>query len=247
MGPNSVRAPFIAMFLPLLLLQPGQAQQPADQAARSDESGLSEQMTATQFSHIKLWFAGKLGNWKLATYELDLLASRLNEATRRAPVGVSAEDTARQVASMRNAIDRKDLPAFTKAYSELTNACNACHRAAGRGFISVQVPAVSPFTDQDFADQVAEGRKLAYTVCGVCHVVPDKPNTPLAMRFSAPSFVELARRPSFTEAILRQLLTSEHRRVGPAQAMPNPRLNNSQIDDIVAYFEALKAEQKKSP
>ena len=67
------------------------------------------------------------------------------------------------------------------------------------------------------------------------------------MSFSAPSFVELARRPSFTEAILRQLLTSEHRRVGPAQAMPNPRLNDSQIDDIVAYFEALKAEQKKSP
>jgi len=106
---------------------------------------------------------------------------------------------------VRDAIDMRDLPAFTKAYSELTNACNACHRAAGHGFISVQVPAISPFTDQDFADQVAEGRKLAYTVCGVCHVVPDKPNTPLAMSFSAPSFVDLARRPSFTEATLRQL------------------------------------------
>ena len=133
------------------------------------------------------------------------------------------------------------------ANSELTNACNACHRAAGRGFINAQVPAISPFTDQDFADQVAEGRKLAYTVCGVCHVVPDKPNAPLAMSFSAPSFVDLARRPSFTEATLRQLLGSEHRRVGPAQAMPNPRLNDNQINDIVAYFEALKAEQKKSP
>ena len=132
-----------------------------------------------------MWFAGKLGNWKLATYELDFLASRLNEATSRAPVGVSAEDTARRIASVRDAIDMRDLPAFTKAYSELTNACNACHRAAGHGFISVQVPAISPFTDQDFADQVAEGRKLAYTVCGVCHVVPDKPNAPLAMSFSA--------------------------------------------------------------
>jgi cytochrome c553 len=231
----------------LLPLQPAQAQQSPNPTGRSDLSGLSEQMTATQFRHIKLWFAGKLGNWKLAYYELDLLASRLDEATKRAPVGLSAEDTASQIAAVRNAIDTKNLPAFTKAYSELTNACNGCHRAAGRGFISVQVPAISPFTDQDFADQVAVGRKLAYTVCGICHVVPDKPNTPLAMSFSAPSFIDLARRSSFTEVSLRQLLTSEHRRVGPAQAMPNPRLNDSQIDDIVAYFEELKAEQRNSP
>ena len=245
MGSNSVRAPFIAILFPLFLLEPAQAQ--PDPAARSDEPGLSEQMTATQFRHIKLWFAGKLGNWKLATYELDLLASSLNEAARRAPAGVSADDTVGQVTSLRNAVDAKDLAAFTKAYSELTNACNACHRAASRGFISVQVPAVSPFTDQDFADQVAEGRTLAYNVCGVCHVVPDKPNAPLGLSFSAPSFVDLARRPSFTEATLRQLLTSSHRRVGPDQAMPNPRLNETQIDNIVAYFGALKAEQGKRP
>jgi hypothetical protein len=111
-----VRVPFIAILLPLLLLQPALAQQSADPNARSD-TGLSEQMTATQFSHIKLWFAGKLGNWKLATYELDLLVSCLNEATSRAPVGVSAEDTARRIAPVRDAIDMKDLPAFTKARS----------------------------------------------------------------------------------------------------------------------------------
>lgn len=71
-------------------------------------------MTATQFRHIKLWFAGKLGNWKLATYELDLLASSLNEAARRAPAGVSADDTVGQVTSLRNAVDAKDLAAFTE-------------------------------------------------------------------------------------------------------------------------------------
>ena len=236
-----MRASVIAMVLPLWMLQHAWAQQPADQVARSDAPGLAEQMTATQFRHIKLRFAGKLGNWKLATYELDLIASSLEEAAKRTPAGA----TASQITALRNAIDAKDATAFTKAYAELTNACNACHRAAGRGFISVQVPAVSPFTDQDFADEVAEGRKLATTICGVCHVVPDKPNAPLGMSFAAPSFVDLARRQSFTEATLRQLLSSEHRRVGPAQAMPNPRLNDNQIDDIVAYFEALKAEQKK--
>ena len=238
-----MRPPFIAVLLLLCLLQPAWAQQPADHVARSDVP-LSEQMTATQFRHIKLWFAGKLGNWKLAAYELDLIASSLDEAAKRTPADAAAGAATAQITSLRNAIDSEDPPAFIKAYSELTNACNACHRAAGRGFISMQVPAVSPFTDQDFADQLSEGRKLATTICGVCHVVPDKPNTPLGMRFSAPSFVELARRPSFTEASLRQLLSSEHRRVGPAQAMPNPRLNDNQIDDIVAYFDALKAEQK---
>ena len=240
-----MRAPFIATLLLLLLLQPGFAQQTAAPAGATDAADLSMQMTAIQFRHIKLWFAGKLGNWRLAAYELDQLASSLDEAAKRTPAGASGGDTAAQVTALRSAIEAKDLAAFNKAYSELTNACNACHRAAGRGFVSVQVPAASPFTDQDFADQVAEGRKLASTICGVCHVVPDKPNVPLGLRFSAPSFVDLARRPSFNEASLRQLLGSEHRRVGPAGAMPNPRLNDNQIDDIVAYFEALKAEQKK--
>ena len=67
-----------------------EAQQSANPIVRSDEPGLSEQMTTTQFQHIKLWFAGKLGKWKLATYELEHLASGLNEAAKRAPVGVSA-------------------------------------------------------------------------------------------------------------------------------------------------------------
>ena len=105
----------------------------------------------------------------------------------------------------------------------------------------MQVPAVSPFADQDFADRAAEGRALAHAICGICHVVPDKANAPLALSFSAPSFADLARRPSLTESSLRQLLASDHRRVGPAQAMPNPRLNDNQIEDIVAYFQELKA------
>jgi mono/diheme cytochrome c family protein len=242
-----LRTTLTATLLGLVLLIPAHAQQPTDPAARPDHVGLSELMTATQIRHIKLWFAGKLGNWKLAAYELDQIASDLDQAATRVPAGAAFEQVVRQIAALRSSMEARDVPGFSKAYGELTSACNSCHRAAGRGFISVQVPAVSPFADQDFADQVAEGRTLAYNVCGVCHVVPDKPNVPLALGFSAPSFIDLARRPSFTEKTLRQLLASDHRRVGPAQAMPNPRLNDTQIDDIVAYFEALKAEQKKSP
>src|ERR1700752_3202089 len=133
MGSNHVRAAFIAILQLFSLLGAAQAQQPA---ARSDQPDLSEQMTATQFRHIKLWFAGKLGNWKLAAYELDLIASSLEAAAKRTPAGAPAS----QIPALRNAIDAKDATAFPKAYAELTNACNACPRAAGRGFISVQVP-----------------------------------------------------------------------------------------------------------
>jgi mono/diheme cytochrome c family protein len=175
--------------------------------------------------------AGKLGNWKLAAYELDQIAPSLEQAARRFPA--SEEQVARQIAALRNAIEAKDAAGFSETYRGLTNGCNTCHRAAGRDFISMQVPATSPFADQDFADQVAEGRNLAHMICDICHVVPEKQNTPLGLRFSAPSFAEVARRPSFTEASLRQLLASSHRRVGPEQAMPNPRLSENQIDEPI--------------
>jgi cytochrome c553 len=244
---TSLRTICLVPFLCLLPIKLTRGQQPPAPVVRSGELDLSELMITIQLRHIKLWFSGKLGNWMLANYQLDLLSRDLKSAAKVFPAGLSGDDTARQIISVRDAVDAKDLIAFRKAYSELTNTCNGCHRAAGRGFISVQVPAVSPFTDQDFADVVAEGRTLAHTMCGICHAVPDKPNAPLSLRFSAPSFVELVRQPSFTESSLRQLLTSEHRRVGPDQTMPNPRLNDTQIDAIVAYFEALKLEQKKTP
>src|SRR5579871_7040548 len=112
-----MRAFFIAILLLLFMLRPAWAQQPA--AGGGDVPDLSAQMTATQFRHIKLWFAGKLGNWKLAAYELDQLASGLDEAARRMPAGTAPDDTARQVTALRAAIDSKDSSAFTRTYSEL--------------------------------------------------------------------------------------------------------------------------------
>jgi hypothetical protein len=35
--------------------------------------------------HIKLWFAGKLSNWRLARYELDQLESNLKQAGQHLP------------------------------------------------------------------------------------------------------------------------------------------------------------------
>lgn len=101
---------------------------------------------------------------------------------------------------------------------------------------------VSPTQAQELSsDQVAAGRKFAQMVCGACHVVTSRSDESPLLRPPAPSFAVLAQRPSLTEKSLRELLSSNHRNLGPAEAMPNPRLVDYQIDELVAYFRALKA------
>jgi cytochrome c1 len=50
----------------------------------------------------------------------------------------------------------------------------------------------------------------------------------------------LAQRPQLTEPALRDFLASSHGGMGPHQAMPNPRLADYQIDEIVAFMMSLK-------
>jgi len=137
---------------------------------------------------------------------------------------------------VRSAIGARDATSFAKAYAELTNACNACRRAVNKSFIAVQVPVNSPFSDQVL-------RGLAHAVCARCHVVsPDSKELP-AYRVPTPSFPDIVRRSSFSGEGLRLYLSSGHRNLGPNESMPNPRLNEYQIEVIVAYFESLKAGQ----
>jgi mono/diheme cytochrome c family protein len=169
---------------------------------------------------------------------LDQIGSNFAEAANRSSGAL--EWPSAQVHSLRSAIEAADAAGFRTAYTNLTNACNACPRATGYAFIAVQVPATSPFSDQALYDQVAEGRALARRICGACHTLETSNEVP-ASKLPAPSFTDLARRPSLTENALRELLSSGHRRLGPNQAMPNPRLNQYQIDEVVAYFESLRA------
>jgi hypothetical protein len=221
-----------------LAVMPPQAMGQAD-SARPD-SALSELMVALQFQHIKLWFAGRLSNWPLATYELNQIEAGLQRSAK--PGDQRLDQAASQVQALRSAIEARDITAFTKAYGELTNGCNACHRAGEKGFITVQVPTTNlPFTNQLFVDQVAEGRALAHAICGNCHVVFDSAKEHPDSRIPAPSFPELASRPGFSSDVVRELLTSGHRHLGPNQAMPNPRLASYQVEEVVAFFETLQA------
>jgi hypothetical protein len=208
-----------------------------------EPSSLSGLMIAAQFAHTKLWFAGKLGNWKLAAYELDQIQSGLERAASVYPDKSLAVSVDGSLQSVRRAIGAGDAASFAKAYTGLTNVCNACHRAMNKSFIAVQVPVNSPFSDQVFVDQVAEGRGLAHAVCAECHIVsPDSKERP-AYRVPTPSFPDFARQSSFSDDGLRQYLSSGHRNLGPNRFMPNPRLNEYQIEEIVAYFESLRSGQ----
>ena len=125
-------------------------------AAAEDEPyvpALGEIMTSAQFRHIKLWFAGKQENWELARYELRQINRNLEDAVvlyRGIPVDYVAS-TVDPLKAMGAAIEAKDAGAFAKGFRALTDSCNMCHQAIGRGFIVVQVPTTQPFSNQSFA------------------------------------------------------------------------------------------------
>jgi hypothetical protein len=125
--------------------------------------GLGELMMAfVQPRHIKLGLAGAAQNWDYAAYELDELKETfdgigqliLKHGTLAIPDAI-ASTVKPPMDAIDAAIKAKDEAAFTKAYGELTTACNACHQSADHKMIVIQVPTVSgtAFPDQDFNPQ----------------------------------------------------------------------------------------------
>ena len=55
------------------------------------------------------------------------------------------------LSAMREAATRQDAAGFHAGYAALTDACNSCHHAGSVGFIRIQTPTASPFTDQDLS------------------------------------------------------------------------------------------------
>ena len=52
---------------------------------------------------------------------------------------------------MRDAVATENTKEFIHSYSDLTDACNACHVAGHIGFIRIQTPTSSPFSDEVFS------------------------------------------------------------------------------------------------
>ena len=115
-------------------------------------------MIATiQPRHVRLWVAARSGDWSFAAYELGNLKGAFDRLGRAHPVEheippqeMILSVTSQPFEDMHKAIESKDRVAFSKAYGDLTSACNACHEATNHRVIVIRAPTDSSISDQDF-------------------------------------------------------------------------------------------------
>jgi hypothetical protein len=109
---------------------------------------ISDLMIATiQPRHERIWRAEQDGNWEFAAYELGNLHGAFGRIGQAHPITQNisfpvmiASVTEQPFKELQSAIQSKDVTAFTKAYADLTDACNSCHQALNHGVVEVVVP-----------------------------------------------------------------------------------------------------------
>ena len=115
--------------------------------------GLGEIMTLQQLRHIKLWFAGRAGNWPLADYEIGELNEGFEDVNKLLGGDTVDKAVGAPMQALQKIIDNKDRAAFTAAFDQLTAGCNSCHHTLDHGFIAIQRPTSLPYSNQNFAPQ----------------------------------------------------------------------------------------------
>ncbi len=113
---------------------------------------LANIMANVQLRHMKLWSAGKARNWDLMNYEARKLEDDFIAAAgfyRSLPIdNVVLVD--QPLKRLMEAAKGKNYSLYTKAFDELTAGCNSCHVAGQVGYIRIQIPSSSPFSDQSY-------------------------------------------------------------------------------------------------
>jgi hypothetical protein len=117
-------------------------------AAKPPELG--EQMLELQIRHARLWQAGQARNWVLTQFQLAELRESFagivetnGEHAALQPQKLSEVMPAMvdpALEQMQAAVDAHDGEKFDAAYDALGASCNACHAAAGHGFLVIQRP-----------------------------------------------------------------------------------------------------------
>jgi hypothetical protein len=115
--------------------------------------GLGEIMTLQQLRHIKLWFAGRAGNWPLADYEMGELNEGFEDVNKLLGGDTVDKAVGAPMQALQKIIDDKNRAAFPAAFDQLTAGCNSCHRTLDHGFIAIQRPTSLPYSNQNFAPQ----------------------------------------------------------------------------------------------
>jgi hypothetical protein len=129
--------------------------QPPEKSRQPYLLRLGDIMVSTQVRHFKLWYAGRVKNWRLANYELAQIRATFEDATRLAsPIPAADMTTITQPADeVSSAIEAKDSAKFAKAFDRLTSACNNCHQAAGFDFIVIREPRLSPIMTSPLSNE----------------------------------------------------------------------------------------------
>ena len=122
---------------------------PADAAANT-AAGLTEIMILQQMRHIKLWFAGRAGNWPLADYEVGELSDGFDDVNKLLGGDTVDAMVGAPIKALQKAIEDKNRTAFMTAFDSLSAGCNNCHHSLDHPFIVIQRPAVQPYSDQSF-------------------------------------------------------------------------------------------------
>jgi hypothetical protein len=144
----------LALGLPLLAAVAASAQNPAEPAANGGNlPGLGEIMTLQQLRHIKLWFAGRAGNWALADYEIGELNEGFEDVNKLLGGDTVDKTVGDRIKALQKAIKDRNVTEFTSAFDNLSAGCNYCHRMLDHRFIVIHRPALLPYSDQVFEPQ----------------------------------------------------------------------------------------------
>lgn len=117
-------------------------------AASAFSPGLDDLMTMLVVPrHAKLYYAGTRRNWELAAFQARELRSSFRRISTAIPLYLD-RNVAETVASLiepkieatEAAISAADPARFTRAYADLTAACNACHVYLEHSFLVVKAP-----------------------------------------------------------------------------------------------------------
>jgi hypothetical protein len=111
----------------------------------------SHAMKDVGYHFANLWFAGQKQNWPLAKFYLDETRSHLKWAVRIIPVrktkagdvdleGIREALDKSLLAKIHQAIEAKNLAAFTDAYKLSMTGCYSCHKASEKPFLRPQIP-----------------------------------------------------------------------------------------------------------
>jgi len=115
--------------------------------------GFGDFMSSIQAHHLKLWFAGKNENWKLADFEVHELMEAVEDIQKYQAGRKESEMIGIIIPpldSISKAIKQRNSVLFESSYTLLTNTCNQCHSEVDFEFNVVKIPDSSPFSNQEF-------------------------------------------------------------------------------------------------